>query len=51
MKKTPKKLVLRIQTLRVLNNIDLVRAVGGNSGNARCPALADSGDVACTTTT
>jgi hypothetical protein len=46
MKKTPQKLVLRIQTLRVLNNIDLVRAVGGDSGNTR---LADSGDVDCTT--
>ncbi len=46
MKKIPQKLVLRIQTLRVLNNIDLVRAVGGDSGNTR---LADSGDVDCTT--
>lgn len=51
MKKTPKKLVLRSQTIRVLANLDLVHAVGGDSGNARCPALADSGDVACTTTT
>jgi hypothetical protein len=50
MKKTPQKLVLRSQTLRVLVKIDLVRAVGGlDSGNVRCPALADTEDAACPT--
>ena len=48
MKKTPRKLVLRGQTLRVLNNIDLVRAVGGldPSGVA---VVVDSGAAACPT--
>jgi hypothetical protein len=42
-------LMLRSQTLRVLANTDLSRAIGGDSG-ARCPAVVDSGDVACPTT-
>lgn len=51
MKKTPRKLVLRGQTLRVLTNIDLSRAVGGlDSGDAQRPAVADSGDAASPTT-
>lgn len=50
MKKPPRKLVLRSQTLRMLVNIDLARAVGGlNSDNAQCPAIADTGDAACPT--
>jgi hypothetical protein len=50
MKKTPPKLVLRSQTLRVLADMDLVRAVGGlDSGNAPCPRVADTGDAACPT--
>ena len=50
MKKTSRKLVLRGQTLRVLHNIDLARAVGGlDSGAAACPAAADSGAAACPT--
>ena len=50
MKKTPRKLVLRSQTLRVLHNVDLTRAVGGlDSGVAACPAAADSGPAVCPT--
>jgi hypothetical protein len=49
-KKAPRKLVLRSQTLRVLANIDLSRAIGGaDSVNAQCPAIADTGRVACPT--
>jgi hypothetical protein len=48
MKKTPRKLVLRSETLRTLNNMDLARAVGGiDSGNAQCTALFDTGAKAC----
>jgi hypothetical protein len=51
MKKTSRKLVLRSQTLRVLADIDLTRAVGGfDSGNGQCQAAVDSGAAACTTT-
>lgn len=51
MKKTSRKLVLRSQTLRVLADIDLTRAVGGlDSANGQCAAAADSGAAACTTT-
>lgn len=51
MKKPFRKLVLRGQTLRVLADIDLARAIGGgDSGNAPCAAAADSGAEACTTT-
>ena len=51
MKKTPRKLLLRSQTLRVLANTDLSRAMGGvDSAGARCSAVVDSGDVACPTT-
>jgi hypothetical protein len=50
MKKTPRKLVLRSQTLRALADVDLTGAVGGlNSGNAQCPVVADTGDIACPT--
>jgi hypothetical protein len=49
-KKTPRKLVLRSQTLRVLADLDLSRALGGfDSGDAQCPAVADTGRVACPT--
>lgn len=51
MKKKFRKLVLRGQTLRMLDSIDLVRALGGlDSGAAACPtghAAADPGSVAC----
>ena len=48
MKKTPRKLVLRSQTLRVLANIDLARAVGGlDSDNVQSPAVVNTGDKAC----
>jgi hypothetical protein len=49
MKKTSRKLVLRGQTLRALDSIDLARAVGGLDSDVRCPAAADSGDAACPT--
>jgi hypothetical protein len=50
MKKTPRKLVLRSQTLRTLTHLDLASAVGGlNSGNAPCPAVADTYDAVCPT--
>lgn len=50
MKKTPKKLVLNGQTLRMLANIDLSRAVGGqNSVDAQCAALDDTNPKACPT--
>jgi hypothetical protein len=52
MKKTPRRLVLRRETLRTLANMDLARAVGGvDSGVATCPngALVDTGDKACST--
>jgi hypothetical protein len=50
MKKTSRKLVLRGQILRALDNIDLARAVGGlDSGNAQCQVAADSGAAACPT--
>lgn len=40
MKKTSRKLMLRSQTVRMLADLDLARAVGGlDSGNVRCPAL------------
>lgn len=46
MKKTPRKLVLRNQTIRVLAHINLALAVGGSA-----PALADTGAKACSTET
>jgi hypothetical protein len=50
MKRTSRKLVLRSQTLRVLADIDLTRAVGGlDSNNAQCLAAADSGAAVCPT--
>ena len=52
MMKTTRKLVLRRQTLRVLNHVDLARAIGGAaSAEVPCMALADSGAKACTTQT
>jgi hypothetical protein len=51
MKKTPRTLVLRSETLRTLANMDLARAVGGiDSGAAPCPAVFDTGLKACTST-
>ena len=51
MKQIPRKLVLRSQTLRVLANTDLARAVGGfDSGDVRSPAVVDSDDAVCPTT-
>jgi hypothetical protein len=42
MKKTPRKLVIRSETIRTLNNIDLVRARGGGDDRTQsginCPA-------------
>jgi hypothetical protein len=50
MRKTSRKLVLRSQTLRVLHNVDLTRAVGGlDSGGGTCLVVADSGVAACPT--
>ncbi|HEX8113026.1 MAG TPA: hypothetical protein VF516_35090 [Kofleriaceae bacterium] len=50
MKKTPRKLVLRSQTIRKLAEIDLTRAVGG-VGNVQPPAeTTDTHDAACPTT-
>jgi hypothetical protein len=49
MKKTPRRLVLRSETLRTLANLDLARAVGGiDSGAAPCAAVSQSGDKQCT---
>ena len=51
MKKTPRTLVLRRETLRTLTNMDLMRAAGGiDSGVQQCLALLDTGDKACTST-
>ena len=50
MKKTPRKLVLRSETLRALANIHLSRAVGGaESGAKPCPVAFDTGAAACQT--
>jgi len=51
MKKTPRRLVLRCETLRTLANLDLARAVGGfDSGDKACqgPVVYQSGDKQCT---
>lgn len=53
MKKTPRKLVLRWETLRALAAADLARAVGGvDSANAQGLAgtTTDTHDAACPTT-
>ena len=53
MKKTPRKLVLRRETLRALAAVDLARAVGGlDSADARCLVLGttDTHAAACPTT-
>lgn len=50
MKKTPRKLVLRSETLRVLAGMDLARAIGGfRSNDVQCPNIVDSGAKACDT--
>ncbi len=50
MKKTPRKLVLRSQTVRALTDIDLTHALGGlNSGNPTCPKIFDTGHRTCDT--
>jgi hypothetical protein len=50
MKKTPRRLVLRSETLRTLANMDLSRAIGGvDSGDNPCAAIRDTGLVACAT--
>ena len=54
MKKTPRKLVLRRETLRALDNMALAHVVGGaDSGDVPCAHrnLADTGRVACEATT
>jgi hypothetical protein len=51
MNKTPRKFVLRRQTLRVVVDLDLARTAGGlGSGHASCPAVLDTGAAACPTT-
>ena len=47
MKKTPRKLVLRSETLRALTNMDLARVAGGFETDA----VFDTGLKACSTTT
>ena len=52
MKKTPRKFVLRRETLRALATVDLALAVGGlGSAEARCLAVGttDTHDAACPT--
>jgi hypothetical protein len=50
MKKTPRKFVLRSETLRTLANTDLARAVGGfDSGGNQCLVDAQTGDKQCGT--
>jgi hypothetical protein len=52
MKKTPRKLVLRSETLRTLANMDLARAIGGfESAAAQCAhqGVIDSGAAVCDT--
>jgi hypothetical protein len=48
MKKTPKKLMLRSETVRTLANMDLARVVGGFD-TQQCAAVLDTGLVACAT--
>ena len=52
MKKTPRKLVLRRESVRALAVVDLERAIGGlSSGNAQCLAApTDTHAAACPTT-
>ena len=51
MKKHPRNLALRSETLRTLVNMDLERVVGGiDSGAKQCLAVPDTGDKACTST-
>ena len=47
-RKTPQKLALRGQILRVLTDINLSNAVGGlESNNAPCQAAADTNRIDC----
>lgn len=47
-RKTPQKLALRGQILRVLADVDLSNAIGGDSNDAPCQAVAaDTGHVDC----
>lgn len=52
MKKTPRKLVLRRETVRALAAVDLARGIGGlGSGDAQCLAApTDTHAAACPTT-
>jgi hypothetical protein len=58
MKRTPRKLALRGETLRTLANMDLMRVVGGsetlraltNMDLERVVGVPDTGDKACTST-
>lgn len=52
MKKTPRKFVLRRETVRALAVVDFARAVGGlGSGDAQCLAApTDTHAAACPTT-
>ena len=51
MRKTPQKLLLRSQTIRVLANLDLSLAMGGgDSVEARCTAVADTSPGTCPVT-
>lgn len=45
MKKPPRKVALRKETLRVLANMELARAIGG--GDSDAVKLADTGDKQC----
>jgi hypothetical protein len=50
MKKAPRKLGLRSETLRTLAHINLARAVGGfDSGGIQCLVDAQTGDKQCQT--
>ena len=46
-KKSPKKLVLCTETLRNLNEKDLLHAVGGSLANTVCPACDNSATNVC----
>ena len=50
MKKTPRKLVLRSETLRTLPNVDLAHVIGGfDSGAEQCLVAYESGLKQCRT--
>jgi hypothetical protein len=48
-KKTARKLVLHSQTLRLLANLDLSRAIGGFDSGPAVTDIANTGRVACPT--